>query len=158
LIAGEDRFATGKFPSRSPANTDMVLGVFQKGTAQHAHDALAAARQAFPRWSRMKWQERVALMRRVADIIDQRIFEIGAALVLEVGKNRIEALGDAAEAVDLIRYACRQMEKNDGFIVEMDRDPLVRYKATNLSVLRPYGVWTVISPFNFPAAFCFGDR
>jgi 1-pyrroline-5-carboxylate dehydrogenase len=107
-------------------------------------------------WSQMKWQDRVALMRKAADVIDARLFEIGAAMAMEVGKNRMEALGDVAETADLIRYACYQMEKNDGYIVEMGRDPLVGYKATNISVLRPYGVWLVISPFNFPAALTGG--
>jgi 1-pyrroline-5-carboxylate dehydrogenase len=81
---------------------------------------------------------------------------LGAAMALEVGKNRMESLGDVAETADLIRYSCFQMEKNDGFIVEMGRDPLVGFKATNYSVLRPYGVWLVISPFNFPFALTGG--
>jgi 1-pyrroline-5-carboxylate dehydrogenase len=68
----------------------------------------------------------------------------------------MESLGDIAETADLIRYACYQMEKNDGYIVEMGRDPLVGYSATNVSILRPYGVWLVISPFNFPAALTGG--
>jgi 1-pyrroline-5-carboxylate dehydrogenase len=156
IIDGKDRFAAEKFEDRNPANTDMVLGIFQKGTQQDAHDALAAARKAFPMWSKMRWQDRVALLRKAADLIDQRIFEIGAAMALEVGKNRMEALGDVAETADLIRYACYQMEKNNGFVVEMGRDPLVGYTATNISVLRPYGVWLVISPFNFPMALTGG--
>lgn len=156
IINGQERFAEQKFEDRSPANTDIVLGVFQKGTAQDAQDALAAARKAFPKWSGMKWQDRVRLMRRVADLIDERIFEIGTVMAMEVGKNRMEALGDVAETADLIRYACYQMEKNRGFIVKMGRDPLVGYTSTNISVLRPYGVWLVISPFNFPAALTGG--
>lgn len=156
LIDGKDRFATEKFEDRSPINTDMVLGVFQKGTEQDAHDALAAARRAFPVWSKMKWQERVALLRKAADLIDERTFEIGAAMALEVGKNRMESLGDVAETADLVRYACYQMEKSEGFRVEMGRDPLAGYTATNFSVLRPYGVWQVISPFNFPTALTGG--
>ncbi len=156
IINGKDRFAEEKFENRSPTNTDVVLGVFQKGTAKDAQEALAAARKAFPHWSGMKWQDRVALMRKAADLIDQRIFEMGAVMAMEVGKNRMEALGDVAETADLIRYACYQMEKNDGYIVEMGRDPLVGYTATNMSVLRPYGVWLVISPFNFPGALTGG--
>jgi 1-pyrroline-5-carboxylate dehydrogenase len=156
LIDGKDHFSADKFEDRSPANTDVVLGVFQKGTAPDAQAALAAARKAFPMWSQMRWQDRVAIMRKAADAIDARLFEIGAAMAMEVGKNRMEALGDVAEMADLIRYACYQMEKNDGFIVEMGRDPLVGYKSTNVSVLRPYGVWLVISPFNFPAALTGG--
>ena len=77
-------------------------------------------------------------------------------MALEVGKNRMEALGDCAETADLIRYACDQMEANNGYIVEMGKDPLVGYHATNISVLRPYGVWLVISPFNFPPALTGG--
>lgn len=156
IIAGKDHFSAEKFENRSPIDTDMVLGMFQKGSAKDAGMALNAARKAFPGWSSTPWQERVALMRKAADMIDERIFEIGAAMALEVGKNRMESLGDVAETADLIRYSCYQMEKNGGFIVEMGRDPLVGYTSTNTSVLRPYGVWLVISPFNFPAALTGG--
>ncbi len=156
IIDGKERFADEKFVDRNPANTDEFLGVFQKGTVQDAHDAVAAAKKAFYKWSRTPWQERVALIRKAADLIDQRIFEIGAAVALEVGKNRMEALGDVAETADLFRYACDSMERNNGFIVEMGRDPLTGFQSTNISVLRPYGVWLVISPFNFPAALTGG--
>ena len=60
IIDGKERFADEKFQDRAPANTDVVLGVFQKGTAQDAEDAMNAARKAFPKWSGMKWQDRVA--------------------------------------------------------------------------------------------------
>ncbi|MCK4977929.1 MAG: aldehyde dehydrogenase family protein [Anaerolineales bacterium] len=156
IINGQDHFADEKFEDHSPINTDILLGVFQKGTAKDAEAALSAARKAFPLWSGMAWQERVALMRKAADLIDERVFEISAAMALEVGKNRMESIADVAETADLIRYACYQMEKNDGFIVEMGKDPLVGYSATNVSMLRPYGVWLVISPFNFPAALTGG--
>ncbi len=156
IINGKEAYAAEKFEDRSPANTDIVLGVFQKGTEKDAHEALAAARKAFPMWSHMKWGDRVALMRKAADLIDQRIFEIGAVMAMEVGKNRMEALGDVAETADLVRYACYQMEKNNGYAVGMGRDPLVGYTATNISALRPYGVWLVISPFNFPGALTGG--
>jgi 1-pyrroline-5-carboxylate dehydrogenase len=156
IIDGKDHFADEKYENYSPANNELVLGVFQKGSEMDAEAALAAARKAFPVWSGLKWQDRVDLMRKAADLIDQRTFEIGAMMAMEVGKNRMEALGDVAETADLIRYACYQMEKNDGYIVEMERDPLVGYTSTNVSVLRPYGVWLVISPFNFPFALTGG--
>jgi 1-pyrroline-5-carboxylate dehydrogenase len=156
IINGKDCFAKEKFEDRNPANTDMVLGIFQKGGVDDAREAVKAAQKAFPVWSRMKWQDRVALVRKAAEIMDQRIFEMGAVIALEVGKNRMEALGDVAETADLFRYACSQMEANNGFIHEMGRDPLVGYISTNISVLRPYGVWLVISPFNFPCALTGG--
>ncbi len=95
-------------------------------------------------------------MRKAADLIDKRIYEFGVVMSLEVGKNRMEALGDAAESADLIRYACDQMEANKGYVARMGKDPFKGYSATNTSVLRPYGVWVVISPFNFPCALTAG--
>jgi len=156
IIDGQEHYADEKFEDRSPINTDLILGIFQKGNAEDARKALAAARKASPMWSGMQWQDRVAFLRKAADLIDERIFDISAAMALEVGKNRLECLGDVAETADLIRYACYQMEKNEGFIVQMGSDPLEGYNATNFSVLRPYGVWLVISPFNFPSALTGG--
>ena len=156
LIGGKERFTAEKIEDRSPANTDVLLGIFQKGGAQDAVDALAAARKAFPAWSRLKWQERVALLRKAANLISERIFTISAALSMEVGKNRMESLGDVQETADLISYYCDEMERNNGYIVEMGRDPLVGYSAQNISVMRPYGTWLVISPFNFPASLTGG--
>ncbi len=156
FIDGKDVFAEEKFEDRTPINTEVVLAVMQKGNERHAQMALEAARKAFPMWSHTPWQERVRLLRRAAQLIEERIFELGAAMSLEVGKNRMEALGDVQETADLIYYACYQMEKNNGFIVEMGKDPLPNHDALNISVLRPYGVWLVISPFNFPFALTGG--
>lgn len=155
-IGGKERSAAERFEDRSPINSDWLLGTFAKGTAQDAADALAAARAAFPAWSGMRWQDRVRFLRRVVALIEKRVYEISAALALEVGKNRMEALGDVQEAADLIAYYCESMERNGGFIQSMGRDPLKGYKAVNVSVLRPHGVWVVISPFNFPVALSGG--
>lgn len=156
FIDGQDVFSSEKFEDHSPVNTDWVLAVMQKGDASHADLAMKAARKAFPGWSKTPWQERIRLLRRAADLIDERLFSLGAAMALEVGKNRMEALGDVAETADLIRYACDQVEANDGFVKAMGKDPLPNHDSTNTSVLRPYGVWLVVSPFNFPFALTGG--
>jgi 1-pyrroline-5-carboxylate dehydrogenase len=156
LINGRDVKAREKFEDRYPADTSIVLGVFQSGTEKDTSDALTAARHAFEGWSHTPWQERVRLLRKTANLLDERLFEIGAVVAMEAGKNRMEALGDVAETADLIRYACDQMEANQGYKKLMGRDPIPDYKITNTSVLRPYGVWLVISPFNFPSALTGG--
>jgi 1-pyrroline-5-carboxylate dehydrogenase len=156
IINGKDVFAKEKYEDRSPVNTDWVLAVMQKGDARQAQQAIDAARAAFPKWGRTPWQERVKLVRKAASIIEERIFELGAAMALEVGKNRMESLGDVQETADLMYYSAQMMEENGGFIKEMGKDPLVGYEARNVSVLRPYGVWLVVSPFNFPFALTGG--
>jgi 1-pyrroline-5-carboxylate dehydrogenase len=156
IIDGKDVFAAEQWEDRSPVNTDWVLARMQKGTAAEAQQAIAAARKAFPKWSRTPWQERVKLVRKAASIIEKRIFDLGAAMALEVGKNRMESLGDVQETADLMYYSALMMEKNKGFVRAMGKDPLVGYVASNFSVLRPYGVWLIVSPFNFPFALTGG--
>jgi 1-pyrroline-5-carboxylate dehydrogenase len=155
-IGGAPRTTTEWFEDTSPTDTTCVLGRFPRGTAGDVQDAVRAARAAFPAWSRRPWAERVRLLRKAVTIIERRVYELGAALALEVGKNRMEALGDAQETADLIAYYCDQMERNQGFVKPQGRDPLKGYRVTNVSVLRPYGVWVVISPFNFPMALSGG--
>jgi 1-pyrroline-5-carboxylate dehydrogenase len=156
IINGKDVFTDEKYEDRSPVNTDWVLAIMQKGDAKEAQEAIAAARASAPKWSRTPWQERVKLVRKAASIIEERIFDLGAAMALEVGKNRMESLGDVQETADLMSYAAQMMEENGGFIKEMGKDPLVGYEARNVSVLKPYGVWLVVSPFNFPFALTGG--
>jgi 1-pyrroline-5-carboxylate dehydrogenase len=156
IIDGKDVFANEKFEDRTPIDAGIVLAILQKGNEEHAAQALAAARKAFPGWSHTPWQERIKLLRKAADLIDERLTDLGAVMSMEVGKNRMESMGDVAETADLIRYSCDMMEQNDGFTKPMGKDPLPNHDATNISVLRPYGVWLVISPFNFPFALTGG--
>lgn len=152
-INGEERFADETFTKVSPIDTSMVLGHFQKGSVEDANDAIAAAKAAFPAWSKRPWQERVAILRKAADLMSERLFNMGAVMSIEIGKNRLEALGDVEETADLIRYNCDAMEKNDGFSFKLMSESEHHH---NRSVLKPYGVWVVIAPFNFPGALAGG--
>ncbi len=153
LINGEWVDGTGSFENRSPINTDWLLGVFARASADQVDQAVAAALAAFPAWRDTPWQERCALLNRVADLISERLFEISAAVSMEIGKNRLEAIGDVEETADLIRYCVDAMRDNAGF----DRQLLSESdQHFNRSVLKPYGVWGVIGPFNFPAALTGG--
>ncbi len=83
------------------------MGTFAKGTREDVKDAIAAARTAFPAWSRPPVAgARRGCMRRVADLISERQMEFAGLLAIEVGKNRLEALGDVEETADLIRWSC----------------------------------------------------
>lgn len=156
LIDNEDIHIEHTFENRSPINTNWLLGHFPAGDATHATQAVEAAQAAFPAWASTPWQQRVALLRKAAALIEERVYQMAAIISLDVGKNRMEALGDAQEAADLIYYACDDVERNNGFIREMGRDPIAGYDSRNTSSMKPYGVWVVISPFNFPAALSGG--
>src|SRR5574337_16806 len=153
LIGGKRRESPRTFPDLNPADTRQVLGHFAAGSRQDVADAVAAAQHAFVDWSRTPWRERVALMRKVGDLLAERAFEFAALMTLEAGKTRLEALGDVSEAADFFRYYARRMEEAGGFDLPLDR--LTPAEETR-SLLRPYGVWAVISPFNFPVALAAG--
>src|SRR4051812_22936351 len=114
FVNGRERDGDGTFEKLTPIDGSS-MGTFAKGTRQDVKEAIAAARDAFPAWSRLPWQERVRYLRRVADLISERQMTFAGLLAIEVGKNRLEALGDVEETADLIRWSCDMVEKHDGF-------------------------------------------
>jgi 1-pyrroline-5-carboxylate dehydrogenase len=137
----------------SPTDTGLVLGRFAAATRADVDAAVADSRRAQPAWGRMPWRQRLAILRRAAAMIRDRKYELAALMSLEVGKSRLESMGDAEESADLIDYYCQQVEDADGFVRAMARiTPVER----NTDVLRPYGVFACIAPFNFPLALSAG--
>lgn len=137
----------------SPIDTAVVLGRFGAATREHVDQAVTAARKAQRGWAGMPWEERLRILRQAASLIRERKYDLAALMSLEVGKSRLEAMGDAEESADLIDYYCQQVEDAGGFVRQMARiTPVER----NTDVLRPYGVFACIAPFNFPLALSAG--
>ncbi len=155
-IDGKAQAAAERFEVRSPIDRDCLLGTFALGTAADAQAAISSARAAHRAWAATPYPQRIALLRRAAALIEERVFDISAAVALEVGKNRMEALGEVQETADLIRWYCDQMEANEGFVRRLPDDPLEGFVSRNRTVLKPHGVWVVIAPFNFPHALAGG--
>ena len=153
FINGHAVHAAAQFDDRSPIDTRILLARLQQGDREHVREAIAAARAAFPAWSRLAWQERVRLLKKVADAIRDRRWELSALMGYEAGKNRLECVGDVEESADLIEYYCDEMARHGGFTQELGK---LSENEQNMSVLRPFGVWAVISPFNFPLALAAG--
>jgi 1-pyrroline-5-carboxylate dehydrogenase len=153
LIGTEERTASALFEDRSPIDRELIVSRFPLGSRQDVQDAIAAARSAFPAWRDLGWQKRIALLRQAADRISERQFHYAALMTFEVGKNRLEALGDVEETADLVRYYSDEMEQNNGFVKPMGSLSPAEHTR---SVLKPHGVWGVISPFNFPMALAGG--
>jgi 1-pyrroline-5-carboxylate dehydrogenase len=153
MIGGREVRAAGEFEDRSPIDTRILLGTFQQASREQAREAIAAAKAAFPAWSARPWAERVALLKKAADGIRARRWELSALMGYEAGKNRLECVGDVEESADLIEYYCNQIEQHGGFATTLGT---LGPNEENSSVMRPYGVWAVISPFNFPLALAAG--
>jgi acyl-CoA reductase-like NAD-dependent aldehyde dehydrogenase len=74
-VAGTTRAAAAPIESRSPTDTRVVVARVATATDADVRDAVAAAREAFPRWSATPWQERAAILDRAADIVRERRLE-----------------------------------------------------------------------------------
>jgi 1-pyrroline-5-carboxylate dehydrogenase len=154
VVGGRERDGDGETTVTSPIDRNLVLGHFAKGTRADVRDAIDAARKAQPGWASTPWRERLGIIRAAAEMISERQMKYGGLMAIEVGKNRLEALGEVEEAADLLRYYAQTFEDNDGFDHPMDNlgDATVHTR----SILRPHGVFAVISPFNFPMALAAG--
>jgi 1-pyrroline-5-carboxylate dehydrogenase len=154
LIGGESVAGQGEpLEDRCPIDTSLLLGRFAAAGPREVDLAVRSAKEAQRSWARGPWQTRVAIMRRAAALIRERKYDLAALMALEVGKSRLEAMGDAEESADLIDYYCGQVEETDVFVRSMARiTPVER----NTDVLRPYGVFACIAPFNFPLALSTG--
>jgi 1-pyrroline-5-carboxylate dehydrogenase len=152
-VAGEAVESGDLLDKRAPADTRQVLARFHRAPASVLDRAIASAERAQRDWGRRPWPERVALIRKAAEVISERRMQLAAIMALEVGKNRLESLGDVEESADLLRYYAGVLEENQGYV-----KPLGRLQADEdtRSVLKPYGVFAVISPFNFPTALAAG--
>ena len=153
LWIGDDERFGETFSTESPIDTSVVIGQFTHADGDDIADVVAAARAARTGWAATPWEERCYLLDRAADLISQRSVVNGAALAWENGKSQLEAIGEVEEAADLIRYYTHAMREHEGFAQPMER--FSKAEVTS-DVMRPYGVWVVIAPFNYPSALVAG--
>jgi 1-pyrroline-5-carboxylate dehydrogenase len=152
-LVGADDVTTGElFEREDPSRRDHIASIAREGR-DVAADAVDAARAAQREWRRAPHAERIALLRATERLIDERELELAATVSLEAGKVRTESIAEVEEAIDLIETYCRQVESADGFETPLGQ---LAPDERNTDVLRPYGVFGVIAPFNFPFALGFG--
>ena len=152
LVGGRELAAGDPFAREDPSRRANVASRAREG-AELAADAVDAARPAQREWRRLPHAERVAVLRATERLIDERKLELAAMVSLEAGKVRIESIAEVEEAIDLIETYCRQVETADGFETPLGQ---LSPDERNFDVLRPYGVFGVLAPFNFPFALGFG--
>lgn len=148
VIAGADRPEGDVFERRDPAEPSRVVARAHAATDKVVDDAVTAARNAARQWRALPFAERAEALRAAKSRFLDNAVEVAATISAETGKSRIEALAEAQESADLIEHYCAQMESHDGFATPL------RSTATDTTtdVLRPYGVFAVLAPFNFPVA------
>lgn len=167
MIGGKEVIAQETITERSPIDSSIIIGYFQKGTREHARQAISAAEEAFASWSKKSYKERALIFRKAAEIFSREKFNVAAVLSYENAKSRYESIGEVDEAIDFMRYYAGELERNKGYIRKTSLEessakaglgfqgaPSSAEKVT--ISMKPYGVFGVIAPFNFPISISTG--
>jgi RHH-type proline utilization regulon transcriptional repressor/proline dehydrogenase/delta 1-pyrroline-5-carboxylate dehydrogenase len=150
IIGGDPVSGAGRITSINPARPDEVIGITAAANRVQADQALAAAQQAFPGWSRLPATERAGYLRRVANLLTEQRDRFSAWQILEAGKHWREADADVCEAIDFLNYYANEAERlAAGQVISVDGEH-------NELTQRPRGVGLVIAPWNFPLAILTG--
>ena len=131
----------------NPSNTDDVVGRFVHADAAQAQVAIAAAKDAFPAWSRSGIQMRHDILKRVGDELLARKDEIGRILSREEGKTLAEGVGETVRAAQIFLFFSGECLRLAGEKLPSTR-PGVDVEITR----EPLGVVGMITPWNFPIA------
>ncbi|MDJ0693997.1 L-glutamate gamma-semialdehyde dehydrogenase [Mastigocoleus sp. MO_188.B34] len=150
LINGEYVNTENFVNSLNPSNYNEVVGKIGLISVDQAETAIQAAKKAFPGWRKTPVKERAGILRKAADLMEQRRAELAAWVVFEVGKALKEADAEVSEAIDFCRYYADEMERLDrGYNYDISGE-------TNRCVYQPRGIAVVISPWNYPIAIATG--
>jgi len=147
LIAGEWVAAANAAPDVNPSNTGDVVGEFPRGSRADADRAIAAAKDAFPAWSRSSPQERHDILKRIGDEILARKDELGRILSREEGKTLPEGVGEVARAGQIFLFFSGETLRMAG-----EKIASVRLGVDVEVTREAVGVVGLITPWNFPIA------
>jgi succinate-semialdehyde dehydrogenase/glutarate-semialdehyde dehydrogenase len=138
--------ATEEIEVVNPATEDIV-GTVPAGTPEDVDAAVAAAKEAFPDWSRTDTEKRAAIVGKAADLIAEHAKDIAAVLTSEQGKPTMEAMGEVNHLVHGLHYYAEAATKVQGTYQQLPSGMGPSYGYT---VRRPLGVCAAITPYNFP--------
>jgi len=153
IINNEKIYTKDKYKHVSPIDRRIILGHVSKISDPLIRKAIESSYHSFADWSKLNYKKRIRILKKVANTIRSKKFQLAALLTFENGKNRYESIADIDEAIDFINYYCSDMINNDGYVTKNNS---TKKNPKNISVMKPYGVWAIISPFNFPAAIFVG--
>ena len=147
-IAGEWVDRSRKVPVVNPFDGSEIDTV-PRGNAEDVDAALASAVRGAAVMAKMPGYERYLILRKAAQIMEDRLEELGRIITKEEGKVLTEGKGEVGRAVQTITGSAEEAKRIHGETVPLDGAPGVT-RQFGFTVRVPCGVVAAISPFNFP--------
>ena len=127
--------------------TRAIIGTVPDAGEAETRRAIDAASEAFETFSRTAANERAAILRRMQQIMLDRVDELAELLTLEQGKPLAEAKGEITIGANYIGWFAEEARRIEGRTVESP------WGDRRIMVLRePVGVVGAITPWNFPSS------
>ena len=140
--------SSGKtFPNINPANTEDVLGYFQQSSAEDARRAIEVAVRAQEKWAKVPAPKRGAILYKAAQMVAERVQELGEILTREEGKTIGEGKAEVLRASQILSFFGGEGDRFLG-----DAVPSPRENVFVFTMRQPLGVVSLITPWNFPIA------
>ncbi len=152
IVAGDERSGGGE-TIRNPADHSDTVGSVTSATPEDVRRAIDAAVAAQPAWDATPVSTRAAALDEAARLFEQNTPELVAMCVREAGKSVPDGIAEVREAVDFLRYYAARAREGFGGPVRL---PGPTGESNELS-LHGRGVFTCISPWNFPLAIFTGQ-
>lgn len=146
-IISDDVIEEKKIEDISPIDGKKIA-TFQLSSKESVEKALNLLHSGYRKWFAKGYLERSRILLKAYDLIREKKYLIAAIEAYENGKNRYEAVADVDEALDFIKYYSLNLVENEGFIRFTGKG---YDNEESMSVMKPYGVFAVIPPFNFYA-------
>lgn len=147
VVNGQHRHDGPVQTREDPSNTSTTASMFHDGPESLVLEAIAASRNAQREWRKVPLTERLDRMRPALEFIEKNAEEWAVRVAIEVGKPYEAAIAEAIEVRDILRFQLQYAAAPGAFEDERAEDPA---GLANDSVLKPYGVFGVIVPFNYP--------
>jgi RHH-type proline utilization regulon transcriptional repressor/proline dehydrogenase/delta 1-pyrroline-5-carboxylate dehydrogenase len=152
IIAGDEHGGSGT-TIRNPADHSDTVGTVIDATPDLVRRAIDQAVDAQPAWDATPAAVRADALDRAANLFEQNTPELVAMCVREAGKSVPDGIAEVREAVDFLRYYAARARDDFGGAVRL---PGPTGESNELS-LHGRGVFTCISPWNFPLAIFAGQ-
>jgi len=135
--------AGAAFGKSNPATGESIWQG-REASAEQVDVAVKAARAAFRSWSRTAFDERVALVRRFAELLTANKAKLAEVIAKETGKPLWEATTEVTTMVNKVEISIKSYNERTGERAAPmgDAQAVLRHK--------PHGVVAVFGPYNFP--------
>ena len=148
LIGGEWRTGTKTIEVKFPYNNEVVGSVYAAGD-DDLEAAIVSARRGFEITRKLPAHKRSQILYRLLELMEQRTEMLVQALILEGGKTRQVAEGEAVRAKETVRVAAEEAKRIGGDIVPIDWTPAGEGRFAVVKYF-PLGIVLGIAPFNYP--------